>query len=79
MDGLLKKKYRSSMENQKKGIEFLNESAIIDAMEAQLSWDERSPHTREVTGSSPVASTGEYREIGALFCVMENTVSGIFS
>ena len=34
MDGLLKKKYRSSMENQKKGIEFSNESAIIDAMEA---------------------------------------------
>lgn len=34
MDGLLKKKYRSSMENQKKGIEFLNESAIIDVMEA---------------------------------------------
>ena len=34
MDGLLKKKYRSSMENQKKGFEFLNESAIIDAMEA---------------------------------------------
>ncbi len=34
MDGLLKKKYGSSMENQKKGIEFLNESAIIDAMEA---------------------------------------------
>lgn len=34
MDGPLEKKYRSSMENQKKGIEFLNESAIIDAMEA---------------------------------------------
>ena len=34
MEGLLKKKYRSAMENQKKGIEFLNESAIIDAMEA---------------------------------------------
>lgn len=34
MDGPLEKKYRSSMENQKKGIEFLNESAIIDVMEA---------------------------------------------
>ena len=25
--------------------------------EVQLSWDERSPHTREVMGSSPIAST----------------------
>ena len=37
-------------------IEFSFESAKIALMEAQLSWDERSPHTREVMGSSPIAS-----------------------